>query len=147
MPSSAIGETLGLTTRATGLQVQVYPRDIEYSSDSRRSTLAAECGDQSRQFMRNTCCVFTSTLSPPTSDCPPCFVIRALSDSRIMPAQVPHTGRPSETHCLRRGKMPHRSPISAIAVLSPPAVDIPGCPRACREDKHTGWLDFRCSRS
>lgn len=37
-----------------------------------------------------------------------------------MPAQVPHTGRPSETQRLRRGKTPHRSPISAMAVLSPP---------------------------
>lgn len=37
-----------------------------------------------------------------------------------MPAQVPHTGRPSDTHRFSRGKTPHLSPISAMAVLSPP---------------------------
>lgn len=64
----------------------------------------------------------TSTLRPPTKDCPPFFCMRAWSDRRIMPAQVPQTGRPSDTHCFRRGNTPHLSPISAIAVLSPPFI-------------------------
>lgn len=33
---------------------------------------------------------------------------------------MPQTGRPSDTHCFRRGKTPHLSPMSAMAVLSPP---------------------------
>mmetsp|Transcript_6132 Transcript_6132/g.17592 ORF Transcript_6132/g.17592 Transcript_6132/m.17592 type:complete len:243 (+) Transcript_6132:612-1340(+) len=68
---------------------------------------------------------------PPSSACPPFFMPVARSARKIMPAQVPHTGRDSAQKARRSGMRPHRSATLAMVVLSPPGIMRPDTLASC----------------